>query len=93
MYSHAETCVIGQHELIVHNFNRLVNVVGYDPSNGTMTPKCQTVSAVLAYDYTLTGEVFIIDMHQAILIYHLHNNLLCPMQMSIYGVTVNYIPK
>ena len=29
--SPADTCVIGQHALIVHNFNRPVNVVGYDP--------------------------------------------------------------
>ena len=41
----------------------------------------------------MTGEVFIIEVHQAILIDHLHNNILCPMQMRMYDVKVNDIPK
>ena len=36
--SNADTCVIGPHTLIVHDFNCMVNVVGYDPSKGNMTP-------------------------------------------------------
>ena len=59
--SHADTCVIGQHALIVNNFNRPVNVTGYDPSKGNMAPNCRTVSAAIAYDCPMTGEVFIID--------------------------------
>ena len=86
-------CVIGQHVLIVHNFNCTVNVVGYDTSKGTMTPKCQTVSAAVAYDCPMTGEFFIIEINQKILIDHFHNNLLCPMQMRMYDVKVNDIPK
>ena len=58
--SHADTCVIGQHALIVHDFNRPVNGVGYDPSKGIMTPNCLTVSAAVAYDCPMTGGVFII---------------------------------
>ena len=38
-------------------------------------------------------ESFIIEIHRAILIYHLHNNLLCPMQTRMYDVKVNEIPK
>ena len=91
--SHVETCVIGQHALIVHYFNPPVNVVGYDPSKGIMTTNCRTVSAAVAYDFPMTGEVFIIEVHQAILIYHFHNNKFCPMQMKIYDVEVNDIPK
>ena len=41
----------------------------------------------------MTGEVFIIEVHQAILIYHLHDNILCPMQMRMYDVKLNEIPK
>ena len=89
--SHADTCVIGQHALIVHDFNRPVNVTGYDPSKGTMAPNCPEVSAAIEYDCPMTGEVFIIEIHQAILIDHLHNNLLCPMQMRMYDVKVNDI--
>ena len=53
--SHADTCVIGQHALIVHNFNCPVNVVGYDLSKGIMTPNYRTVLAVVAYDCPMTG--------------------------------------
>ena len=90
---HADTCVIGQHALIVHGFNRPVNVLGYDPSKGIMTPNCRTVSEAVAYDCPIIGEVFIIEFRQAIFIDHLHNNILCPMQMRMYGVKVNEIPK
>ena len=48
--SNADTCVIGQHALIVHDFNCPVNVVGYDTSKFTMTTKCRTVSAAVAYE-------------------------------------------
>ena len=77
----------------MHDFNRPVNVVGYNPSKGTMTPNCQIVSAAVAYGCPMTGEVFIIGIHQAILIDHLHSNLLCPMQMRMYDVKVNDITK
>ena len=32
--SHADTCVFGRGPLIVYDFNRPVNVQGYDPSLG-----------------------------------------------------------
>ena len=58
-----------------------------------MTPNRRTVSSAVAYDCPMTGEVFIIDIHQEILIDHLHNNLLCPMHMRMYDVKLNVIPK
>ena len=91
--SHADTCVIGQHALIVYNFNLPVNVFGYDPSKGIMNPNGRTVSAAGAYDCPMIGEVFIIEVRQEILIDHLHNNIMCPMQMRMYDVKVNDIPK
>ena len=91
--SHVYMCVIGQHALIVHDFNRPVNVVGYDSSSGIMEPNCRTFSAAVEYDCPMTGEVFTIEVYQTILIDHLHNNILCRMQMSMYDVKVNDIPK
>ena len=58
-----------------------------------MNPNFRTVSTAVAYDYSMAGEVFIVETHQAILIYHLHNNQLCPMQISMYDVKVNGIAK
>ena len=77
----------------MHDFNCPVNVVGYDPLNGIMNPNCRTVSAAVVYDCPMVGKVFIIEAHQAILIDHLHNIILCPMKMRMYDVKVNYIPK
>ena len=31
LYSHADTCVVGDYCLIVYDHNRPVNVFGYDP--------------------------------------------------------------
>ena len=86
-------CVIGQHTLIMHNFNRPVNVVGYDPSKGIMTPNCRTVLSAVAYDCPMTGDVYTIEIHLAIFIDHLRNNLLCTMYMMMYDVKVNDITK
>ena len=41
----------------------------------------------------MTEKVFIIEFHEAILIYNLDNNILCPMLIKIYDVKVNGIPK
>ena len=86
-------CVIVQHALIVHDFNIPLNVVWYYLLKGIMAHNCQTVSTVVAYDCPMTGEVFIIEIHQAILIDHLNNNILCPMHMRMYDVKVNDIPN
>ena len=86
-------CVITQHALIFHNFNHPVNVVWYDPSKVILNPNCRTFSASVEYDCPMTGEVFINEVNQEILIDHLHNNILCPMQMKMYDVKVIDIPK
>ncbi len=46
--SHADTCVLGRHALVILDHNRPVNVVGYDESLGSKTYK--TVSGVVAYN-------------------------------------------
>jgi hypothetical protein len=45
--SHADTCVLGRHALIILDHNRPVTVMGYDESLGSKTYK--TVSGVVAY--------------------------------------------
>ena len=90
--SHADTFVVGKNALIVHDFNRPVNVVGYDESNGSVS-NCRTVSAALAHDDPVSGEVVILMVHQAISIPTMENNLLCPMQLRMNDVAVSEIPK
>ena len=90
--THADTCVVGKHCLITHEFDRLVSVTGYDPNQGKVKD-LKIVSAVVAYDCHMTGEVIIIRINQAIYIKSMVNNLLCPMQIRMNDIKVFDCPK
>ena len=51
--SHADTCVFGRGTLIVYDFNRPVNVQGYNPSLGSS--EYSTVTGVQGYLHPHTG--------------------------------------
>jgi hypothetical protein len=51
------------------------------------------ISAALAYDEPMTGEVVILVVHNAILIDEMDNNLLCPMQLRMNDVKVDECPR
>ena len=89
--SHADTCVVGQGALVIHDYHRPVEVGAYDKQLGTRSYR--TVSAVLAYDCPRTGNTFMLVIHQAIEIPHLDHHLLCPMQCRVHGITINDLPK
>ena len=89
--SHADTCVLGRDALIIQDYERPVNVQGYDPALGSTT--YATVSGALAYDDPQTGEVYHLVVNQAIHIPHLDHHLLCPMQCRVNDVIVNETPK
>ena len=89
--SHADTCVLGRDALIILNYDRPVDVEGYDPALGTQ--RYDTVSGVVAYDHPQTGEVLHLVINQAIHIPHLDHHLLCPMQCRVNDVTVGETPK
>lgn len=91
--NHADTCVVGKHSLILNDFDRPVNVTGYDESQGTVAHNMRTVTAAVAYDDPYTGKVVIIVIHQAILIPHLNVNLICPMQARVNDIGICDIPK
>jgi len=89
MDSHADTCVLGRHALITHDFERPVHVSGYDKAEGTK--EYQTVSGALGY--IVQGQIHILQIHQAIYIPSLDHNLLCPMQLRLNKIGVNEVPK
>ena len=91
--NHADTCVVGNNVLILTDYDRPVNVSGYDESKGTMHRSCPTVSAAVAYDCPYTGEMVIFIIHQAVYIKRMWNNLLCPMQMWLNDVRLSECPK
>ena len=80
--THAGTCVVGEHCLIVHDHNRPVNVYGYvygyNPKAGSKDA-C-IVDAAVAYAVPETGQVVILSINQAIEMKGLDYHLLCPMQ-------------
>jgi len=84
--------VSAEHALITQDFDRNVNVFGYDEQPGA-TPICRTVTGVVAYDHPETGETFMLILHQAILVPKMRVNLLSPMQLRDNGIRVNDEPK
>ena len=78
--------------LLIHDYDRPVQVHGYDEGVGDMEA-CQTVSAVIAYDHPESGDTYMLVLHQAILIPQMENNMLCPLQMRDNAVHVNEKPK
>ena len=86
--SHAGQRAVGHNSLIVHDYERPINVSGYDPS-GPIAKDMGMVSAALAYDDPLSGATVILLVHLAIYIPELSHNLLSPMQVRINDVIVN----
>ena len=80
--SHADTTVLGGDALIFQNYDRPVEVLGYDPAMGART--YQTVSGALAFDHPMTGQTYLLVFHQAISMPHLDHHLLRPMHPRPY---------
>ena len=88
--SHADTAVMGRGALIVTDYNKPVQVQGYDPALGTTT--YPTVSAVWAYDHP-NGYRYHLLWHQAISIPTLAHSLISPFQCRVNDVVINDVPK
>ena len=63
--SHADTCCVGRGVMIVNETHRMVNVMPFLQSLGTVS-QVPIVSAAVAYDDPRSGEVFILIFHQAL---------------------------
>jgi hypothetical protein len=90
--SHTNQSLLGFNTLVIHDFDKPVNVVGYDP-RGPVMHSLHTTSGALAYDCPNTGATFILIVHQAIHNCKLEHNLLSPFQMRLNDVIVNETPK
>jgi hypothetical protein len=90
--SHADAIVVGMEVITFQDFERPVNISGYDPKVPVVMA-LKTVSAGMTYDMPCNGRVVIIIVHQAINLPHLPHNLLNPMQMRLHDVVVNQTPK
>ncbi len=90
--SHANQCVLGSITLVVYNYEKPVNIFGYNPK-GLVTRELCMIMGVLAYDCPNTGETFILIVNQAIHNPKLTHNLLSPIQMWLNDMEVNDKPK
>ena len=91
--SHANTSVVGKElALLIHDYETPVHVHGYIEEVG-WSSNCHVVSTAIAYDHQETGDVYMLVIHQAILIPEMQNNLLCPMQLRNHSLAVNDEPK
>ena len=91
--SHADTSVVGKESvLLIHDYETPVDVHGYTEEVGHIS-NCRIISAVIAYDHPEMGDMYMLVIHQAILIPEMQNNLLCPMQLRNHGLAVIDEPK
>jgi hypothetical protein len=90
--SHAYSSVVGMEVITFQDFERPVNVSGYDPK-GTVAMDLKTVSAGMEYYMPGSGRVVILVVHHAINLPHFPHNLLNPMQIRLNDAVVNETPK
>ena len=71
--SHADTCVVGKHCLVIRDWDRPVDVYGWNPKDGKRV--CQTVTAVVSYVRPDNGQLVNLVIHQAIHCPHLETTI------------------
>jgi hypothetical protein len=79
--SHADASLVGMEVITFQDFERPVNVSGYDPKV-PVAMALKTVFAGMAYDVPGSGRVLILIVHQAI-----------NLQMRLNDAVVNETPK
>ena len=88
--SHVDTCVTCDFCIIVHDYNRPVNVFGYNSKAG-LRHTC-IVNAAIAYTEHETGQVVILLINQVIEMRYLDHNHLFLMKCYMDGVFINEVP-
>ena len=79
--SHTDTSVVGHDTtLLIHDYEMPVQVHRYNEDIGERS-NCHIASVVVAYDHPASEDIYMLVIHQAILIPDMQNNLLCPMQL------------
>ena len=89
--NHPDTTVLGSNFLTVHDSEILVDVYGYNASDGSV--KCPNISRDIKYDHPMSGKFYMLVRHKVIHCPRLANQLMCPMQIQISGVRINELPN
>ena len=89
--SHADTCAVGKDALIIADWRKPTDVLGYDKSLGSK--RLRTVSAVLGWIDPASGRSYHLVVNQALEVPGMDHHLLCPMQCRVNGVEINEKPR
>ena len=86
--THADTCIVGRHLLIVERHDRVVNLSSYDPTKGS-SKNLELLNAANKVDNIDTGESQVVIINQAVHVPTMKHNFLCPMQTQMHITVVN----
>ena len=75
IHNHAYTTVLGLNCLPVHDFERFVDVSGWDASAASV--ECPTISGDISYNHPISGKVYMLVYHQVIHCPRLTYHLMC----------------
>jgi Reverse transcriptase (RNA-dependent DNA polymerase) len=90
--SHADTCVLGHNFVVLSFTGRETDVYGYSKELGVVK-NVPIVSGATAIQHPVTGETFILVVHEALWYGdRLDHTLLNPNQLRYFGITVNDNP-
>ena len=89
--SHVDKSVVGNHCLVIHDHNRPVNVLGYNPKVGLK--HAHIVHVTIACTKPERDHVVMLLINHAIEMKGLDHHLLCPMPCCMNGVVINEVPK
>ena len=59
--SHADTCVVGKHCWVIHDWKKPVDVYGWNSKDGKRV--CRVVSAVIGYERPDNGQLVLLVIH------------------------------
>ena len=90
--SHADSPVVGKYARIVEETGKYVNVSGFTKSLGKPL-SASVVTAAVAYDCEISGDTYIMIIHNALHINEMEVNLIPPIMMRLAGIEVNECPK
>ena len=90
--SHADSPVVGKHAFILRHTGKQVRVSGFTDQLGSplLVP---VVDAALIYECNVTGEKYLIVIHNALYMKSMTSSLISPFILRLAGITVKECPK
>ena len=90
--SHADSPVVGCNAEIIEDSGQIVHVSGFTEKLGRPLT-VSVVTAAVMYDCELTGNSYVLVIHNALYIKEMVINLIPPIMMRLSGLEVDECPK